>query len=466
MKKKIGVVVAIGVMLLGTSPLAGMNTSFSEKNETSVSPIKSLSQQNEEYDMVIISPELFSSELRSLIDHKNGHNVRTFLKTTEDIYTEYQGRDEAEKVKYFIKDALETVGIEYVLLVGGRKGQSFDWHVPVRYSKLDDGFGYSEFLSDLYFADIYSNGNEFEDWDSDGDGVFAEWSTQGKDTLDLYPDVSVGRLPCRNRFEVRAIVDKIIAYENNAYGQPWLNRMVVVGGNTFPQFDEGSFPYEGEATCDIAADYMNGFEVRKLYTSEGGFTGPDDVIDAINQGCGFFFTRGRGGTDRVRMVTSDGTEFIALHTMHIPKLENADMYPVCVLGECIHGKFDVGLFNFLRGTVIPQQCVPECIAWRLVRKNDGGIIACITNTNICYGIPGDNDNDGVPDDVERLGGWLAVEFFRLYGEEGKTTLGDIHTGTIANYLEHFPAMANKEDCKSIQEWILIGDPSLRIGGYS
>lgn len=36
---------------------------------------------------------------------------------------------------------------------------------------------------------------------------------------------------------------------------------------------------------------------------------------------------------------------------------------------------------------------------------------------------------------------------------------------IQNYVTVFPVHSNKIDCKTIQEYGLIGDPSLKIGGY-
>ena len=339
------------------------------------------------------------------------------------------------------------------------------WHVPIRYSHVDDGLGYSQFISDLYFADVYKNGNQFEDWDSNGNGVYSEWKGITKDHLDLIPDVSIGRLPCRNTFEVKVMVEKITNYENNTSDKSWFNNMVIAGGNTFPQADDNPFPYEGEATGDIAASYMSEFDIIKLYTSNGSFTSPEDIITAFNTGCGFFFTRGRGGTDRIRMVTPEGNEFIALHNIHLPKLKNVNMYPVCILGECIHGKFDVSLLNIIEGFT-QQNCIPECIAWRLVRKMNGGAIAALTNTNLCYGIPGDSNNNNIPDDAEQYGGWLAVECLRLYGQENKTILGDIHQTAIANYIQKFSPVNTQTECKSVQEFILIGDPTLKIGGYN
>jgi len=78
----------------------------------------------DEYDMVIITPAKWESKLQALVDHKNDMGVVTTVKTVEDIYAEFDGRDEPEDIKLFIKDAIENWGIDYVLLFGGRKGQN------------------------------------------------------------------------------------------------------------------------------------------------------------------------------------------------------------------------------------------------------------------------------------------------------------------------------------------------------
>jgi len=210
----------------------------------------------DKYDMVIIAPDTFSSQLDALIQHKNTYGVETFLKTTEDIYREYSGVDKAEQIKYFIKDAIETYDIKYVLLVGGLKNQfwakprdnanigSSGWYLPVRYTNLYDNpaFPLAEdtihdpgIISDLYYADIYREGGKFADWDPNGDGIMAAWNKPGveNDTgLDLYPDVAVGRLACRNTQEVEIVVDKIISYEQDGTND-WFNRMTVISGDGF-----------------------------------------------------------------------------------------------------------------------------------------------------------------------------------------------------------------------------------------
>jgi len=214
--------------------------------------------QTADYDLAIIAPSIFSDALQPLIDHKNSYGVETILKTTEEIYNEYNGVDEAEQIKLFIKDALEQYNIKYVMLVGGLKSTiyakprdnanigSTGWHVPVRYSNVKAS-GDPGFPTDLYYADVYKEGGEFETWDSDGDGILAEWyideetgvaSVLPEDVIDYAPDVAVGRLASSDAREVSEVVNKIITYETTSYGSEWFKKMIVYSGDGFlDQFD-------------------------------------------------------------------------------------------------------------------------------------------------------------------------------------------------------------------------------------
>ena len=220
-------------------------------------PKENLITTDTEHDLVIIAPTRFSRYLQKLVNHKNSFDVDTILKKTEDIYAEYSGADKPEQIKYFIKDAIETWNITYVLLVGGLKSVIWakprddknqgtkDWFVPVRYTNLFDNPEHPLLasdvydpgvISDLYYMDIYKEGGEFEDWDPNGDGIYAAWNQPGieNDTgLDFYPDVSLGRLACRNLFELKTVVDKIIKYEKSPCDPTWFKRMISISGDGF-----------------------------------------------------------------------------------------------------------------------------------------------------------------------------------------------------------------------------------------
>jgi len=122
----------LSMIIIGILAVSGLGTgAISLRNPSKSSVI-------DEYDMVVIAPDIFSDKILPLINHKNSVGILTFLKTIEDIYGEYPGRDNAEQIKYFIKDAIENYNIQFVLLIGG-----IDF-IPARYTHIyfHDDFGY------------------------------------------------------------------------------------------------------------------------------------------------------------------------------------------------------------------------------------------------------------------------------------------------------------------------------------
>ena len=438
----------------------------------------------DEYDLLIICPSKFEDELQPLVEHKENHGIKTIVMTTENIYSQYNGRDEAEKIKYAIKDAIEQYGIKYVMLVGGLSSliSSDTWLVPVRYVKLDDNSRteYS-YISDLYFADIYKyeDGKPvFDDWDSNGNGIFAEWWMKGKDELDLYPDVYLGRLACRNEKEVQYLVNKIIEYENNAYGSEWFKRVLLVAGDTF---NDAQGWYEGEIATAKTAEYLSDFEAVKIWYSEGNLN-QKNVVSAFSQGEGFVHFSGHGSPGMWLAKSFEGGKakyILGLDIYHMPMLKNKGMYPVVVIGGCHNSMFNTTLvgstveiiksiiFKYILGkhfvTWFWIPC-PECFGWFIVRQPAGGAIASIGCTGLGYGTIGDSDKDGIPDCIQYLLGWAETNFFRLYSE-GVDVLAEAHATVLTEYISKFDPHKDRIDCKTVEEWVLLGDPTLKIGGY-
>ena len=256
-------------------------------------PNADIFQQKNTYDLVIITPSKFSSIVQKLVDHKNSFGVKTILKTTENIYKEYSGVDEPEQIKYFIKYAIENWGVTYVLLFGGLKSiiyakhkddinhGSSGWFIPVRYSNLQwDGApsynftsGEPGYLCDLYYADIYKEGGVFDNWDSNGNGVFAEWSGELRDDLDMYPDVALGRLACSNYKEAKDVVNKIINYEKKPADPNWFKRMIAISGDGFLDQEDWNIQWDTN-------DLPNGEYV--IYAQSSNPEGVEGPIDEIH----------------------------------------------------------------------------------------------------------------------------------------------------------------------------------------
>ena len=442
------------------------------------------------YQLLIIAPKDFASALQPLVDHKISHGIPTKLVTKEDICNNAsdfptQGRDCAEKMKYYIKDAYDQWGINYVLLVGGRKGgvMKEKWWVPVRYTNLDDDANWEGgFLSDLYFADLYDANGNFSSWDSNGNGIFAEWNSHGKDIIDMYPELSVGRLACINVNEVKAQVDRIITYETTTAGSDWFKKIVVAGGDSAPM--QGDPFFEGEEENKLALTYLPEFTPTRLWTSTGNLTGPQDVVTAVSGGCGFLFFDGHGNPTiwSTHPPYNESVWINGLGLQDISKLTNGQQLPVIVCGGCHNGQFNTSLMNIVKGVLQDglhyfawngnygkfwyKEWVPECWAWKLMTVKNGGSIATMAYAGLDWFAEGDANNDSIPDCTQFLSGYTNTQFFKNYGVNNMTVLGSAHTQALTDYLNKFPPMLDKLDCKTVQEFVLLGDPSLQIGGYT
>lgn len=431
-----------------------------------------------QYDLLIITIKKYTGSLNKLVEHKCEVGFSTQLVTLDEIYNgkyfSVNGTDNPEKIKYFIKDAFEQWGVKYVLLVGGAK------QIPVRYSNVhcfnldepdwQNHLIKSSFVSDLYYADIIDEFGNFSSWDSNDNGIYGEWTGESAEdkNIDLYPDVYLGRLPCRNIFEVRIMVNKIITYEKNTYNQSWFKNVVAVAGDTDPRYWIPRWrKYEGEVTANIALEYMDGFNKIKLYPSNGNLEGRGDVIKAINKGCGFIYFNGHGNPLGVLTFKSRSEEWVrCIDVYTIPFLFNGNKLPICIIGSCSGCNFDVSVSNIFNSSARAEALyAPECWGWWMTRKIGGGSIATIGGTSI--GFVNLDKQSGIGG-----GSYLEKRFFWEYGVNNTEILGQVWGNAISNYLDTFPinwsGFAGGDsslDAETLEHCVLLGDPTLKIGGY-
>lgn len=417
----------------------------------------------EDYDMIIIAPSTYESAIEPLIEHKNSRGIISFFVSTDKIYDgtyfEVHGRDNQEKIKYFIKEAIENWGISYVLFIGNFR------QIPVRYCFNNDEYKSYEtnFISELYYADIYDSLGNFSSWDIDEDKIFGEWDgNEAEDKpIDLKPDVCLGRLACRNSKEVEILVKKIINYEKQPADPSWFKRFVVCGGDTFSGYP-GS---EGEIYNQMAIDIMSDFSEVKLWASNGNLTEKGwAIVNLINQGCGFLYLSGHGSPKTWATRSSDGKEVGNFNQFMMMFLFNCNRLPVCLVGGCHNSQFDTNLLNLLinpRESWIRSTWFPKCWSWKLTSKINGGAIATIGTTGLCW-YSCEFDGGGTD--------WLNIQFFREY-QKNERIIGKIWKNALIEYLDTYPIDWETPSggnfslrAKTIQQWTLLGDPSLQIGG--
>lgn len=403
----------------------------------------------DQYALVVLGPSEFSSNIAPLITHKISLGVTSKFVSLDEVYGgtyfPVQGRDNQEKIKYFIKDTIENWGTSYVLLVGG------SLKFPVRTTHVNAGGGDTEvFVSDLYYADIYNKTGAFCSWDSNGNDDFGEYQWGGKtDEVDLYPDVYLGRLACVDTTQVTNCMNKIITYEDNvAYAQDWFTNLVAVGGDSFMPPDDPDDVNEGEVMNDAVINLMDGFIPNRIWASNGqldGYapTGVQKLKTAINVGEGFVDFSGHGNPQVwATHPHGDGSTWLPTPSGSFTKtdvaaLTNGNKLPIVVTGACSTSKYNSD---------------PSCFGWSFLSNPNGGGIGSFGATALGWAYTGSGVTQGLVEGI-------ALKTFKAYKNQGATTFGEMWGKAISSYI--FSSMEGV-DYKTIEEWQPFGDPSLAI----
>jgi hypothetical protein len=407
-----------------------------------------------EYNFLIITPSQFKDELQPLVDYKNGDGTSTMIVTLDEIPD--TGVDKQESIKYYVKYAIETWGITYLLLVGA--GVEDSELFPVRNAYIPSGNYEQYFPSDLYYADIYDSNGDFSTWDNDGDGKYAEVIGLSNDipAMDMYPDVYLGKLPCNNEAEVTTIVDKIINYEEH---NKMLNKIVQLGGDTFSPIDgDKSGINEGEYVNSEVIKKLPGYESIKLWGSNNELT-KNNIASEFKNGADFFDFSGHGSwaswaTHPPGLDPDGDAVWIPAKTVVPPSpytgwlyvdfdifmLNNGYKLPVVILNACSCNKYSES---------------PTCVGYKVLSKENGGGIASYAASGIGYGSYG-------TDESERLWGWMEIHIFEgLYKNK---ILGVVWANAINGYINSFidDEYWDDADYKTIVEMAMFGDPTLAI----
>ena len=344
----------------------------------------------EVHDMVIICPNIFKSALGDFASFKTTTGIDTKIVTMEEIisskYFPVEGRDNAEKIKYLLYNAVITWGIKYVLLVGDAE------RIPTRITHVAESGLNDDEASDLYYSDVFDSSNNFCDWDYTENDRFGEYNGGNDDRLDLYPDLHVGRIPASTTGEVSSMIDKTKNYEIDTIGQPWYKNAILCGLDTF-----SGGTAEGEYLSDhIARNYLEDFNVIKLYESDNTLT-KANIKSNWNNGAGFVSFSDHG------LHSSWGGKF---SSSDVSALTNNKKVSFVNFDACLTGEFDQGS--------------SDCIAEKTILNNNGGGVAVVASSRIAYGSWG-------PSHINSVSGYLNV---RLYHNMDHTT--EI-AGALINY---------------------------------
>lgn len=387
---------------------------ISSYHKSPVNSQRTLVDPNDPYTMIIITDAERLAYFDDYLVWKNNHGVSTAIFLTEDIYTEYTGVNDQEKIKNFIIDAYQTYSgtatpLEHVILGGD------DEIIPIRTVYINTGGTVDEHMPcDAYYSCLDNN------WDGNGNGVYGEV----QDNVDLVPEIAVGRITAETEEEFNRFFNKTYYYVDEVsvsddiiynFGENLNNDPLTWGGD---YMDE---------VLNLVPNMQNDFHNFKLYDREGTF-GTIPVKDAINNGLGAINHMGHCNENYLFGQTNS---------------------------HC------AGYFNTEFGYAYSQGCYPaafdeatshssEAVGENMI-ISEGGLFAFIGNTRYGWYSPGSTNGPSQPYDIE---------FFEAIYTDDIRELGSALSESrviLAN-----EAMSNPYLRWVHYELVLFGDPSVAV----
>ncbi len=345
-------------------------------------------------DYLVIGPRAFLHAAQPLLELRESQGLQVKAVSVEDVYSEF-GFGEASPlaIRNFLSHAYHSwsqPSPRYVLLLGD---STYDF-------KDHLGTGVRNQVPPLMVKTTYL-------W-TVSDPTYA--AVNGDDPL---PDLAIGRLPAATVDEVRAMVEKILAYEAGA--SSLLERVMLVADN--PDI-AGNF----DANLDeIASSLLASHRPEKVYLSQ---LGAALARDAILQGFD-------GGTSLVSYVGHGGIHLWAnenvFNTADAGSLGPQSQQALLLTMNCLNGYFHFPYFNSL--------------AEELVKTDGKGAIAAFSPSGLSLDGPAHRFHKAI---LEEL----------LHG--GHERLGDAVMAAQSRYAESgaFPEL--------LSIYHLLGDPALRL----
>jgi len=384
---------------------------------------------------------------QDLLSYKDGKGITGTIVTIEDIYANYTGADNQDKIRNFIKDAYANWETDFVLIGGDADGQDFGNDdtepvvVPVRILDCLYVYSHGNIASDMYYQCLDGT------WDYNNDGKFGR-PGDGPDggEVDTYAEVYIGRTMVSTAAHVSTFVDKTIRYSDAANENYVTNALMVgehLGFGGVSEYAKNSMEevrlggtYNG-VTCEGYADF---FTVDTLYAADGSWT-KTDIIDKIN-------------SDTYNMINHLGHcanyQLMKFQEGDAGSFTNTNLVVIYSQG-CFPGSFD----NFYYGT--SDYVDYDCVGEKILKQNGHCMAAGVLNSR--YGWGAFDSTDGPSQ-------WGHREFIDAYFGEYLFNLGvinaDSHEDNTWRLSEGMEGYARW----CMYETNLFGDPHMLLNGMS
>lgn len=378
---------------------------------------------------LIITSDTLEPYAVQLAAYKNSTGISSRAVNLTWVYKNYGGIDRPEQIRNCIKGFVAAYGITYVTIFGDAD------QVPVRYAFVNDTQSGEPYVpTDLYYGDLDGT------WDDNNDGIYGD---RRYDNVDGIPDVYVGRIPPSLASYAQTAVDKIKGYHQqfNA-SESWIRRVVLAAGtgsgDGFSNPFGIAFPFLKNYTANININK----DIVKLYEAYGNLS-TGSMASEINKGALFLNFAGHGdpGLWLFYWVNAWLGWYNGYGIADVQALTNGFKLPVVTTMSCSTARFD------------DVDCIGE---WFVLQPN-GGSIAYFGATRIAWGYSDQWITIGLMGEID----WRIYQNFY----EGWTRLGQMWGQTAKEYVQNHIwnyKYASMYDVKTLMEFVLLGDPTLRI----
>ncbi|NCD32465.1 MAG: hypothetical protein EOL87_03505 [Spartobacteria bacterium] len=202
--------------------------------------IKRAPQTTNRISYLIITPAALTNTFAQLSTHRETQfgSGNTDVVALEDILSNFPGRDDPDKIRNFITEAVMYYQTDYVVLGGD------DTLVPVRFCSVGDGYkSITNMPTDLYYSGLFGS------WDANANQVYGEV----EDMVDMSPDVIVSRIPVRTAEDASRYITKLLDYEQGRHSELY-SKLLISGTKGFNMLygaDRGT-----DAVFDSYAQFM------------------------------------------------------------------------------------------------------------------------------------------------------------------------------------------------------------------
>ncbi len=377
----------------------GMNAKFSLPEPTdAIDPSVLASGLIDRY--VIITSEQLKNSFKALAQWKIQRGVPTVIRTLEWIRSHFNGVDDAERMRNFIRWSYQKRGTRYVLLGGDTE------IIPTRMIYT----GNFSFAADYYFADLDGS------WNANQNNLFG----QANDEVEGYPEVYVGRIPVSTDQEVSRFTQKLFRYEklDSLKDSHFPTNVLYFAANLQKVND-------GRDLINKNIDPMINPNFRRTMLTQSADIGSDVqvALNALNQSYGLIFSEGHG----IYFTYRPGARGSDLYNYHLNELHTPDP-GIWYMASCY-----------------TNDITKRCFGEDYILSPKGGGVSYIGNSSWEYPFSGV---------------YLEKEFFDLAFNKGYYHLSEAHYLSRLPYLGYLTFEGPSRII--VFSTIVLGDPEMPI----